>query len=218
MAFKDLYIIRHGQTDYNLRNRIQGRGIDAPLNGTGIMQADAAAQVIRGIAPGAIRSSSLLRARQTAVQIAKACGKDPDHDIESHRELDEMDFGVLEGISATGNDPRLASLLDQWRMGRGDAAADGGESPLQVFERAHPKVVEIMSAADRSPVTLVLHGRLIRILLSQWLGLGYQGMKDIHHHNAGIHYMRWHDGNARHIELVYMNRTDHLNHLADGHA
>ena len=47
MAQRHLYILRHGQTDYNLNRKIQGRGINAPLNDTGRWQASRVAEVLR---------------------------------------------------------------------------------------------------------------------------------------------------------------------------
>ena len=61
----DLILWRHGQTDYNLQGRIQGRD-DIPLNETGREQARRAADGIAALAPTRIVSSPLTRARATA--------------------------------------------------------------------------------------------------------------------------------------------------------
>ena len=69
----DLILWRHGQTDYNLQGRIQGR-VDIPLNDTGREQARRAADCIAALGPTRIVSSPLLRARATAEVLASLTG------------------------------------------------------------------------------------------------------------------------------------------------
>jgi broad specificity phosphatase PhoE len=68
---KKLFLIRHGETDYNLNHLMQGRGIDAPLNETGELQALAVAEYLERYDIDHVISSSMLRARQTAGAISK---------------------------------------------------------------------------------------------------------------------------------------------------
>ena len=70
----DLILWRHGQTDYNLQGRIQGR-VDIPLNGTGREQARRAADIIAVLKPTRIVSSPLVRARATAETLASLIGQ-----------------------------------------------------------------------------------------------------------------------------------------------
>lgn len=90
-----IYIIRHGQTDLNLRRVLQGRS-DQPLNETGIEQAGEAAERFRrlGISIDQIWSSPLQRAVQTARIVA---GEDIPLTTDEH--LLEMDYGPYEGAS-----------------------------------------------------------------------------------------------------------------------
>ena len=78
-----LYLLRHGQTEFNLQGRVQGR-CDAPLTELGIEQAHGAAAwlVAQGVRFDRICSSPLGRARSTAVRVglARAKGRKGDGD------------------------------------------------------------------------------------------------------------------------------------------
>ena len=89
----DLILWRHGQTDYNLQGRIQGR-VDIPLNGTGREQARRAADSIAVLKPTRIVSSPLVRARATAETLASLIGQS----VEVDSALAEKSFGDWEGL------------------------------------------------------------------------------------------------------------------------
>lgn len=188
MAQRHLYILRHGQTDYNLNRKIQGRGINAPLNETGRWQASRVAEVLREKPLERLFSSGMDRAIQTADVIAEVKGLQNT----PYSELDEMDFGRLEGLDYNDEQVELQWMLQEWSKGNGDARATGGESAVEVFERANTKFQELLtSAGPNESLAFVLHGRLIRILMSQWMSLGYEGMSRFAHHNACINYLKW---------------------------
>lgn len=214
MTTRHLLLVRHGQTDYNLRSKIQGRGIDAPLNETGRRQARSLGQYLRRYDPGAVHSSSLLRARETAAHITEAVAPAGALQAEAHRELDEMDFGSMEGIDVREIRPELDALLQDWARGEGDAAARQGESPRTVFERANARVLQLLRETSHDHMVFVLHGRLLRVLFSQWLGSGFHTMEDFPHQNANVSHLVWTAtpglGSQGRFEALYLNRTDHL--------
>lgn len=188
MAQRHLYILRHGQTDYNLNHKIQGRGINAPLNDTGRWQATRVAEVLRKKPLERLYSSGMDRAIQTAEAIEEVKGLQNS----PFTELDEMDFGRLEGLDYNDDQVELQWMLQEWSKGNGEVRATGGESAIEVFERANTKFQELLaSAGPDESLAFVLHGRLIRILMSQWMGLGYEGMSRFAHHNACINYLKW---------------------------
>ena len=89
-----LLIIRHGQTDGNVKGLVQGAGLDLPLNETGRAQAAAAAEKLLSLHLPVIYSSTMLRARQTAEIIAAGVGC-PTVAVEG---LEEVHFGEAEGM------------------------------------------------------------------------------------------------------------------------
>ncbi|MCW9708858.1 histidine phosphatase family protein [Fodinibius salsisoli] len=199
----NLYLARHGETEYNRRSQMQGRGIDAPLNETGREQAKAIATHAKSLDLHHIYSSSLKRSRQTAEFVGQDCGLD----VQSYSELDEMDFGEFEGKRASEIKTELQTLHTNWKSGNVTFAASGGESPQMVLDRAATKAEQIMAEHHTSNLLFVLHGRLIRILLSHWLGLGLSAMHHIEHSNGALYHLRW-DG--EHYNSVYLHNTDHL--------
>lgn len=203
MSLTNIYLARHGETEYNRRNQIQGRGIDAPLNKRGTLQARAIAHFLEDVSMGQIVSSSLQRSRQTAEVIAKQKGLK----ITSYSQLDEMDFGILEGKPIADIKADLNQLHKKWKTGNVDYAPTQGESPTTVLARAAECSFGIFEENQHENILLVLHGRLIRILLSDWLGFGLSKMYQIPHSNGALYQLRW-DGKA--FKSLYLNKTDHL--------
>jgi probable phosphoglycerate mutase len=199
----NLYLARHGETDYNRRSQMQGRGIDAPLNETGRNQARAIADHAKSLNLHHIYSSSLKRSSQTAAYVGQGCGLE----VRSYSDLDEMDFGEYEGQKASEIKTELSTLHTTWKSGDVTFAAAGGESPQGVLDRAGTKAEQIIEDHHTANLLFVLHGRLIRILLSHWLGLGLSAMHQIDHSNGALYHLEW-DGQQ--FKTVYLHNTDHL--------
>lgn len=197
-----IFIARHGQTDYNRRGLLQGRGIDAPLNETGFRQADQLSSYLNGYDADALFSSSLVRTWQTAEPLRKA----KNLDIVRETDLDEMDFGDFEGKPYLDAAKELDTIQNFWKRGELDVPVPGGESPRQVFDRANSAFHAIADKFSGTNLVMVLHGRLIRILVSEWLGMGLKNMHKIEHQNAGINQLVY-DGS---FKAIYLNKTDHL--------
>lgn len=203
MSLTNIYLARHGETEYNRRNQMQGRGIDASLNEMGRRQAQAIAEYLKERELHHIYCSSLKRSRETAEFVGKTCCLS----VEAHRELDEMNFGVLEGRPITEIEPELNELQQHWQSGNIDFAPQKAESPRMVLDRAATRAEQIISERQKRNVLFVLHGRLIRILLSHWLRYGLSSMHRIGHSNGALYHLQW-DGER--FESVYLNNTDHL--------
>ena len=201
----DIYIIRHGETDFNKSHRMQGRGINASLNDTGRIQAKYIAEFLKDVPITKIVTSSLNRAIESAEPLSIFFGIQ----TEVYPDLDEMNFGVLEGKPFEEVKQEVQFLHDNWTKGNLDIAPDKGENPKEVFKRAGSKIVEILKSSKDEHLVFMLHGRLIRILLSEWLGLGLQNMHKIEHQNGAINHLKW---NNDKFEAVELNITHHLEH------
>lgn len=121
----EIYLVRHGETDWNVQGRLQGRE-DIPLNGDGRNQAIACGVALSEAGFTAIYSSPLSRARGTADEIAlyHACKVIPD------ALLTERDYGKLSGMTKEQRDAwearGLPNGVEPWRAlaGRAMAAVD----------------------------------------------------------------------------------------------
>jgi broad specificity phosphatase PhoE len=89
-----LYLIRHGETEWNRENRTQGCSKDQPLSEKGLAQAKAVAERFRNNPIDVIYSSDLIRAYCTAKEISNIIGSP----IKRTEILREMNFGCCEGV------------------------------------------------------------------------------------------------------------------------
>lgn len=203
MKYTRLFLVRHGETDFNRKGMMQGRGIDAPLNDIGIKQAELVASTLEPEGAEKVIASSMQRAIQTAQPLSDRISRT----VHTYRDLDEMDFGDLEGKRSADIQRELNDLHQTWVAGNITQTIPGGESPQQVFDRADSCIRGILNDDGPQTKVLFLHGRLIRILLSKWLGYGLENMHKIEHQNGAInHIMKNHVS----FNVVYLNRTDHL--------
>ncbi len=166
-----LYIVRHGETEFNLQNRYAG-STDIPLNDRGVQQAMQLSLDLKGIHFDNIVSSPMLRARQTA-------------DIINHgRNLplkiidgfSEINMGVYEGL--TREEARLRHPQTWERLSaRGiDDAPEGGETIRQCNERVMAALSELIREAEGKAVLLVCHGFVSRLINRHFNGLDYLSM------------------------------------------
>ena len=150
-----LAFIRHGQTDWNLNNRLQG-STDIPLNETGREQARDAVSTLAGIEWDAIVSSPLSRARETASIIATGLGIElgPAYD-----ELVERHYGDAEGATAE-------IISERWPHRQFP-----GLEPLdEVVARGRAALDRVSADYGDRNTLIVCHGTIIRYTLSSLAG------------------------------------------------
>lgn len=128
-----IYIIRHGQTELNSRQALQGRS-DYPMNEAGVAQAEAAAKRLRGIGFDYVFTSPLRRAVRTAEIVAP--GVPPIVD----RRLIEMDYGPYEGADLRELPPEVLSFFQDFVH---NPAPAGMEQLSNVVARAGAFLEEI---------------------------------------------------------------------------
>jgi len=153
--------IRHGQTDWNRDDRLQG-STDIPLNDAGRAQAHEAAELLRGGGWEAIVSSPLLRARETAQIIADQLR------IElgpAYPELVERDYGSLEGESSM-----------EWVARHPDRDYPGAETLASVVERGIAGLRRIAADYRDRDTVIVCHGTIIRYTLAALAGRRLPGI------------------------------------------
>lgn len=155
-----IVLVRHGETDWNLAGRLQGR-TEVPLNDTGRLQAAATTELLAAAAQdlgldswAGIYSSPLGRAVETARIIGSSLGFD---EPRIHPKLLERDFGPAEGLLVTEAQVRWPNL-----------EVPGGETVEALAQRASNAFDRLLTEASGS--IAVAHGALLRIGLSHFCG------------------------------------------------
>ena len=144
----ELYVVRHGQTDYNLKQIFQGH-IDIPLNNVGIEQAKQTATKFKDIDIDMILVSPLQRAVQTAKYINDIV-RVP---IIIEEGLIERSFGDMEG-HANREDWNIKMMLDYEK----NYTKDNIEPIQYLFKRVYRVLDEIIEKYKENKLILVTHG------------------------------------------------------------
>ena len=146
-----IYLIRHGETDWNVERKIQGQ-TDIPLNKNGQKQAKDSSEEISKLKIDKIYSSDLSRAKETAEIINKKVGAE----ITFDKRLREVNYGDFEGV-------QIDKFTDKdWEIFNETPEKIKGESRQQVYNRVKSFIDEIK---DDENVLVVTHGGSLRMML-----------------------------------------------------
>ena len=154
-----LYVIRHGETDWNLKNKIQGR-VDVPLNDYGIQEANMSKVLLYQTNFYKIISSPLIRARKTAEII-----NHHDIPIEIDFRIIERDFGEFEGLKKEEFDS--TSFWDYPLNNRYVKA----ESIQQLLNRVYNFLDEYKEVYEKKDVLVVTHSGVIPAICCYFKGI-----------------------------------------------
>lgn len=157
-----LYIIRHGKTELNKANVLQGRS-DYPLNDEGIKQAQKAANMLKGIEFDYVFSSPLIRAVQTAEIIA------PNTEIQLDDRLIEMNYGKYEGTDLKNMPEEIRIFFSDFVR---NPAPDSMEPLAEVVKRTGAFLEEISSL--KGNILISTHAIAMKGIL-EYLTPGSQG-------------------------------------------
>ena len=162
-----LLLTRHGETDWNLQRRIQG-STDTDLNENGRSQAMQLAEnlLASGKPPEIIYTSGLKRARETAEIAAKRL-RIP---CLVHPGLEEIGFGLWEGLTWEQVETRYPELYHIWHTDRRYGHPPKGESYQDLLDRVIPALQDIVKREGGSDserrILIVTHSAVIMSLLS----------------------------------------------------
>lgn len=152
---KKLYLLRHGQTEFNVKKLVQGR-CDSPLTDLGRKQAGMAAAWLKShdVVPDKVVSSPLGRAMDTAQLVATEL-LGPDAAVEPCEGIIERCYGTFE------EGPHDALPTDVWDPGE-DLVPFGGEGSKTLQERMVAALTNLISAEDIETLLAVSHGSASR--------------------------------------------------------
>lgn len=196
-----LYLVRHGQTEWNLTGRAQGH-TDLELDATGQDQANRLGQAFRDISLDRILSSDLRRCYQTVMPVSESTLAP----IEELPELRERGFGSLEGSPFTGVAEWI--LEESLRLGisRQAVRPPGGESMQDVWKRLDPVMSRIHQ--HEGVMMVATHGGTASLLLARLVRGSLETSRSFRFANTGVCLLeRRADGL---YNLVKYNDTSHL--------
>lgn len=151
-----ILLARHGETDWNRIGRWQGQA-DPPLNEVGRIQAAALAARLAGDGIGAVYSSDLARATETAQTIADRLGLD----VVEDPALREIDVGSWSGLTRGEVEQRFPEGYARWLAGE---IGHDGETREELTSRVVGSVARIAAKHPGTTVLVVTHGGSIRAL------------------------------------------------------
>ncbi len=173
----NLYLIRHGETDWNKHGRIQGH-LDIPLNQQGRLQAKILATKLKDLHIEKIYSSDLSRAYQTAEIIKKTI----DSPLISENRLRERNYGEWQQLSWSEVHLQNPKVRQEWKNDPLHSKPPQGESIQELYDRVHNLFSEILkSDKDKDNILIVAHNSPLRIIISIAKGVALEELRTIDH-------------------------------------
>ncbi len=203
MKIKNIYVIRHGETDWNKNHRFQGQ-TDTKLNDLGREQAIALKPKLSQLQIESVYTSPLSRAFETA-EIAT---QDLKVSIQKEDRLKEIHIGIAESLT-------LQEIIDQfgeesilkWRDYDErllDFHFKNGESKRQLMYRLRQVFLEIAQNSNRQSIAVFTHGMLMRAM-TYVFGSGLTWDHQVFT-NGSIHHYQWTE--AQQETLIYKGRIN----------
>lgn len=208
------YLLRHGQTNANLLNVIQGGGqrLDLPLNDEGVRQTEFTAQALARAPLDCIFMSPSIRTKQTAQEILKR--RKPPVSSVILPDLLEINFGVLEGKKFEEAEKLYPDLMKEYIMTPSSCIFPNGEKVANVIPRVN-KAVNYMLTTDKENILIVSHGGILALIFVYLFDLDIDKMfHAIRHETCGLSIVAlegsaWRKSTNR-PQIIRMNDVSHL--------
>jgi len=195
-----LYCVRHGESQYNAENRIQGQ-TNVPLSELGLRQGEALRSAMADLPVEAIFASPLRRAMQTAQPLADALNIE----IRTDPRLMEIDAGVFQHQLRSELGDLYPEAAAAWFGGDPDFTIPGGESRRDLMHRGR-EVFETIRQTGHEHVAVVSHGGLLCGALKALLNIP-AALNPFVLQNGSISRLEMTDAQTR---LHTLNQVEHL--------
>ncbi|KAJ2785671.1 hypothetical protein H4R18_000362 [Coemansia javaensis] len=223
MPVVDIILARHGQTDANSEDRMQGSTLNQPLNAVGERQAEALAAALKDARLGLIVTSALDRAIQTGRRVARY---HPAAAVMQDARLNMTSWGALNGALYEEARGQLEAVFGRWAAGDFGAKVSGGESASDSQARVRAAFADILRAAHEGGhrrVFVCLHGGTTMVAMASLVDRDLRRMAAYTHTNCSFYHIRTELDAAQPVtdpaELRFEPvRLDVRDHLAAGAA
>lgn len=202
-----IIIVRHGETEWNIRGIRQGH-LDSRLTGKGLAQAKALGQRLAREKFTALYSSDLGRTVETAREITNVTG----HEIVTDWRLRERHLGIFQGLNG---DEIGAKYPEERRLMRAHGPGyviPGGESMVQQVERNMACLNELAAKHRGEQIVVVTHGGVVSGFFRHTLEISLEAPRRFEFVNAGLNVFIHEEGN-----WLLLTWGD-VSHLAPGAA
>jgi broad specificity phosphatase PhoE len=205
---KKIYIIRHGETDFNRLGIVQGSGVDSELNDLGNMQAYAFYEYYKNVSFDKIYTSKLKRTHQSVKYFIEK-----KINWEQHHGLNEICWGNREGKLPDENDTiYFEKVINHWQDGNLEISFEGGESPIEVAKRQTEFLNLIISQENEKNILIAMHGRALRIFLANIIDNNLAKMDKYEHTNLCLYLLNY-SYKTKSFTIELSCDTTHLNAL-----
>lgn len=205
---KRIFLVRHGQTDLNLKKILQGGRVNIGINETGRKQSQAFYRKYGNLPFQRVYTSRLRRSYES---VSEFIAKGTPH--EALAELNEIDYGIYDGVALSeGEGSPYQAIVSQWDQGNTDIRPEGGESPKEVQVRMKSFIELLRFRQDENLILVSMHGRALRILLATMLQYDLKFMNLFPHVNLSLYSVI---DTGSHFAIEKFNDTSHLKEYSD---
>ena len=202
MLATKIFLVRHGETQWNLEGRMQGH-LDSPLTDKGVAQAQALAEKLRHYAFAALYSSDLSRAMRTAQYLSK-------QQVFLKSCLRERNLGIFQGALKKDLDVLFPEEFRHYSTHHPDYVVPDGESGLQFRKRCVKCLEEIAQQHLGEQILVVAHGGVLNSIFKHTFDLPYAFPRHFSLSNAALNVFSYH---SHHWTLETWGEVSHLENL-----
>lgn len=175
-----IYLLRHGETDFNAQNNRYCGRTDIPVNAKGRAQAEAVRRQLEGVNFTGVYSSPLLRAYETA-QIVSG------REVTKDDRLIEVDFGLWEGKTREQFTEEYPDSWEKWSANpSANRAGVNGETGQEIVNRVDAFFEELLSTHREGTFLVVAHNGVNRLFMAHKLGMPLANYRRIVQQNSSV--------------------------------
>jgi len=197
-----LLLVRHGETAMNSNLRYWGR-TDVELGKLGLKQAESLRDMLATRKIDTIFASE----RQRALETARIIASEHEANVTIRPELNEVNFGDIEGMTFEEVSRRYPDVAKAWIKGGLDFRYPGGESLAELGERAIRFACRLNDLAPEATALIVAHSGILRLLMCHLIDIGQENWWRFHLDFASLSIM---ETNNRGAIFRLLNSTSHL--------
>lgn len=201
----NIYLIRHGETDWNSVRKYQGR-MDIELNAKGIDEANSVGNKLENYNIDCIYSSTLKRAMKTAEIINSYVSAGT---INPTDEIIELNLGEWEGRTWDEIQVEYKEFLKTWMTNRVKVKIPGGESYGDAEIRGINFLRNLVNSCNYENVVIVSHGALIAAVLCSILSIDANHEGNFRVDNCSVNHI-YYDKKEDKFTVVTLNDISHL--------